>query len=131
MKTDFGGLPLAFLLTGGQASDSPQFPSLLDIGPDIYPRAALADKGYDSKANRQAACTHGVCPAIPYRSNVKNQPKFFPKILYAARARIEITVGKIKRFKRIALRCEKTAINFASFLTFVLAIILVKSGHMA
>jgi hypothetical protein len=28
---------------------------LLDIGPEITPRAALADKGYDSKANRAAA----------------------------------------------------------------------------
>jgi hypothetical protein len=46
-------------------------------------------------------------------------------------APIEITVGKIKRFKRIALRCEKTAMNFASLLAFVLAIILVKSVHTA
>jgi len=122
-------LPIAFLLTGGEASDSPQFPALLDIGPDVYPRAALADKGYDSQANRRAARARGVCPAIPYRSNVKNQPKFFPKNLYAGRSRIEIKVGKIKRFKRIALRCEKTAMNFASLLAFVLAIILVKSVH--
>ena len=70
-------MPIAFLLTGGQASDSPQFPILLDIGPDVYPRAALADKGYDSHANRQAARARGVVPAIPYRSNVKDQPKFF------------------------------------------------------
>jgi transposase len=124
-------LPIAFLLTGGEASDSLQFPTLLDIGPDVYPRAALADKGYDSQANRRAARARGVCPAIPHRSNVKNQPKFFPKILYAGRSRIEITVGKIKRFKRIALRCEKTAMNFASLLAFVLAIILVKSVHTA
>ena len=131
MKTDFEGLPIAFLLTGGEASDSPHFPILLDIGPDLYPRAALADKGYDSQANRRAARDRGVCPAIPYRSHVKDRPRFFPKILYAERARIEITVGKVKRFKRIALRCEKTAINFASFLAFVLAIILFKSVHMA
>jgi hypothetical protein len=30
-----------------------------------------------------------------------------------ARARIEQAVGKLKRFKRIALRCEKTAQNYA------------------
>jgi transposase len=129
LKTDFGGLPIAFLLTGGEAGDSPRFPTLLDIGPDVYPRAALADKGYDSQANRQAARARGVCPAIPYRANVKRRATFFPKNLYAGRARIEITVGKVKRFKRIALRCEKTAINFTSFLAFVLGIILVKSVH--
>ena len=32
-KTDFGGLPIAFHLTGGEASDSRNFETLLDIGP--------------------------------------------------------------------------------------------------
>jgi hypothetical protein len=41
-------------------------------------------------------------------------PAFFPKTLYKARARIEQAVGKLKRFKRIALRCEKTAQNYGS-----------------
>jgi hypothetical protein len=53
--TVFGGLPIAFHLTGGEASDSRNFETLLDIGPDIDPRAALGDKGYDSKSNRDAA----------------------------------------------------------------------------
>ena len=109
MKTDFGGLPIAFHLTGGEASDSRNFETLLDIGPDLNPRAALGDKGYDSKSNRDAARQRGICPAIPYRSNTKDMPAFFPKTLYKARARIEQAVGKLKRFKRIALRCEKTA----------------------
>jgi hypothetical protein len=121
----------AYLLTGGEASDSPQFAALLDIGPDVYPRAAFAGEGYDSQANRHVARAHGVWRAIPYRSNVKNQPKVFAKILCAGRARIEITVGKIRSFKRIGLRCEKTATNFASQLAFVPAIILVKYIHTA
>jgi Transposase DDE domain len=56
LKTDFGGLPIAFHLTGGEASDSRNFETLLDIGPDINPRAALGDKGYDSKSNRVCLC---------------------------------------------------------------------------
>jgi hypothetical protein len=55
LKTDFGGLPIACHLTGGEVSDSRNFETLLDIGPDINPRAALGDKGYDSKSNRDAA----------------------------------------------------------------------------
>jgi transposase len=82
---------------------------------DLNPRAALGDKGYDSKSNRHAARQRGICPAIPYRSNTKDMPAFFPKTLYKARARIEQAVGKLKRFKRIALRCEKTAQNYGSF----------------
>jgi transposase len=58
-------------------------------------------------------------------------PGFFPRILYKGRARIEQTMGKLKRFKRIALRCEKTAENYASLVAFVCALILVKSVHTA
>src|SRR5215211_7445312 len=105
LKVDLGGLPLAFHLTEGQASDSPQFEILLDLGPDITPRAAVGDKGYDSNGNRSAARKRGICPVIPFRSSARNRPTFFPKALYCACARIEHLVGKLKRFKRVALRC--------------------------
>ena len=58
LKADLDGLPLAFHLTEGQASDSPQFEILLDLGPDITPRAAVGDKGYDSTGSRGAATWH-------------------------------------------------------------------------
>jgi hypothetical protein len=48
-----------------------------------------------------------------------------------ARARIEQAVGKLKRFKRIALRCEKTAQNYGSFVALALGFILIKSVHTA
>ena len=124
-------MPLAFHLTGGEASDSRNFEVLLDVGPDIAPRAAITDKGYDSKANRDACRKRGVCPVIPYKSNATDRPAFFAKILYKARARIEQAVGKLKRFKRIALRCEKTARNYGSFLALASGFILVKSVHTA
>ena len=125
------GGPAAFELTGGEKADAPQFELLLDLGPDITPRAALGDKGYDSKANRDAARRRGIVPVIPYRSNAKSKPNFFPKILYKGRARIEQTIGKLKRFKRIALRCEKTARNFRSFIALTAGFILIKSVHTA
>ncbi len=118
-------------MTGGEASDSKQFEILLDIGPDLTPRAALTDKGYDAQANRQAARQRGICPVIPCRCNAKTRPAFFPRILDKGRARIEQTIGKLKRFKRIALRCEKTAENYASLLAFACGLILVKSVHRA
>ena len=124
-------MPLAFHLTGGEASDSRNFAILLDIGPDIPPRAVLGDKGYDARANREAARRRGICPAIAYRDSTKHKPAFFPKILYKGRARIEQGNGKLKRFKRIALRCEKTAQNFAAFISLACTFILVKSVHTA
>jgi hypothetical protein len=95
------------------------------------PRAAVGDKGYAGGGNRTAARERGIAPVIPYKSNEKNRPAFFPKALYRARARIEQTVGKLKRFKRIALRCEKTARNFSSIVAFALGLIIVKTVHRA
>ena len=131
LKTDLDGYPIGFHLTGGEASDSRNFEVLLDLGPDVDPRAVVADKGYDAKTNREAARKRGICPVIPYRSNTIDKPKFFAKVLYKARARIEQMMGKIKRFKRIALRCEKMARNYASFLALVCGFILIKSVHTA
>ena len=88
-------------------------------------------KGCDAKANRDAARQRGICPVIPYRANAADRPAFFPKALYRARARIEQTIGKLKRFKRIALRCEKTATNYAALIAFACGLILVKSVHTA
>ena len=68
---------------------------------------------------------------IPVKTTAKERPAFFPKALYRARARIEQCVGKLKRFKRIALRCEKTAQNYGSFVALACALILIKSVHMA
>jgi len=131
LKTDFDGLYLAFDLTGGEKGDAPHFPVLLDLGPDIRPRAAMGDKGYDSHANRDAARQRRIVPVIPYKSNATNKPAFFPTALYKGRARIEQSVGKLKRFKRVALRCEKTAVNFLSFVHLAAGFLLIKSVHTA
>ncbi|MFZ0457197.1 MAG: transposase [Rhodoplanes sp.] len=88
-------------MTGGEASDSRNFELLLDIRPDILPRAAITDKGYDAKSNRDGARKRGICPVIPHRATATDRPAFFPKILYKARARIEQAVRKLKRFKQI------------------------------
>jgi transposase len=66
-----------------------------------------------------------------HRENTRNRPNFFPKGLYKMRARIEQAVGKLKRFKRIAMRCEKTAESYAAIVSFGCSMILVKSVHTA
>ena len=69
--------------------------------------------------------------SIPYRATTKEKPTFFPKALYRGRARIEQTMGKLKRFKRVAFRCEKTDENYGSFVALALSFILIKSVHTA
>nr|WP_281502914.1 IS5 family transposase [Ancylobacter crimeensis] len=130
LKSGFEGLPITFHLTGGEASDSPLF-KLLDLGPDVKPRAALADKGYDAKANRVLARARGIAPAIPFKSNEKDRPAFFPKVLYKCRVRIEQCFGKLKRFKRVAPRCEKTERSFTAIVALAFSFILIKSVHTA
>jgi transposase len=122
-------MPIAFDLTGGEKADAPHFETLLDIGPDVKPRAAIGDKGYSSKANRTAARARGIAPVIPHKDNEKDRPAFFAKTLYKARARIEQGIGVLKRFKRIALRCEKTARNYGSFVAFAMGLCLIKFVH--
>ena len=56
----------------------------------------------------------GAVPVIPYRSKRRAIPARFAIALYRGRARIEQKMGKLKRFKRVALRCDKTARNFRS-----------------
>ena len=130
-KSDASGDIIAFDLTGGEASDGRHFETLLDIGPDIQPRAAICDKGYASKANREAARARGVAPVIPHKTNEKDKPAFFARTLYKASALIEQGVGRLKRFKRVALRCEKTARNFRSIVSFAAGLRLIKFVHMA
>jgi transposase len=130
-KSDASGDIIAFDLTGGQAFDGRHFGILLDIGPDIRPRAAICDKGYASKANRDAARVRGIAPVIPHKAKEKNKPAFFARTLYKARARIEQGIGRLKRFKRVALRCEKTARNFRSVVSFAAGLCLINFVHTA
>lgn len=92
---------------------------------------AITDKGYDSKANRSAARKRGITPIIPRRVNSSERGRFFPKKLYKLRARVEQAIGKLKRFKRVALRCDKTIVSYSAFISFACAIMLIKSVHRA
>jgi transposase len=91
----------------------------------------MTDKGYDSRANRAAARARCITPVIPRKTNSTERGRFFPKSLYKLRARIEQTIGKLKRFKRIALRCDKTTASFEAFTSFACSLILIKSVHTA
>jgi hypothetical protein len=56
--------------------------------------------------NRVAALARGITPVIPRRENSKQRGRFFPRRFYKLRARSERAIGKLKRFKRIAMRCD-------------------------
>lgn len=55
----------------------------------------------------------------------------FAKVLNRGRARIEQMMGEQKRFKRVALRCEKTDRNFRSIVALAATFVLIKSVDTA
>jgi hypothetical protein len=108
-----------------------QFKTFLDIGPDICPRVAVTDKSHDSKDNREVEIAHRIAPVIPHRENSRQRGRFFHNHLYRLRARIEQAIGKLKHFKRVATRCEKTDTSYSAIVSLACAIIIIKSVNTA
>jgi len=78
----------------------------------------LADKGYDANALRQAVSERGAWANIPPKSNRKD-PICFSRYLYKARNLVERFFNKIKHYRRVATRYDKTAANFLAALQLV------------
>ena len=72
----------------------------------------------------------GIAPVIPHKANERDKPAFFASAL-KARSRIEQGVGRLQRFKRVVLRCEKTARKFRSIVSFAAGLCLIKFFHTA
>jgi transposase len=78
------------------------------------PRAVIADKGYDADQLVETICSRGAQAVIPPRSN-RTKPRKFSKSLYKERNLVERFVNRIKHYRRIATRYEKTARNYLAF----------------
>ena len=105
------GNPTSFALTPGQACDLDGADKLL---PQIEADTVLADKGYDADERvigpLQAA---GKTIVIPPKRNRKN-PRSYDKELYKSRHLIENFFCRLKQFRAIATRYDKTAKHFLS-----------------
>ena len=81
---------------------------------DILTRAeaALGDKGYDADERmRQKLEEKGCTAVIPFKKNRVN-PGEYDKDLYKARHLIENFFAKLKQYRAIATRYDKTSRNF-------------------
>jgi transposase len=113
------GNPVRFIVTAGQVHDILQAEDLIR---DLPFDKLLGDKGYDSdhfRARIAQAGGEAVIPSIPARSLAIPYDKF----IYRERNLVERFFNKIKHFRRIATRYEKTALSFACMLFLVGAII--------
>ncbi|HMN52570.1 MAG TPA: IS5 family transposase [Sphingopyxis sp.] len=124
-RCDNQGLPVGFILTGGEASDYTAAEPLMAI-PVATPKALLADKGYDGDRFRESLLVRGILPIIPPRSNRK-VPEHPDYRRYKDRNRVERMFGKLKQQRRIATRYDKTILSFESFLNLAAARLWLKS----
>ena len=69
------GLPVRFLLTGGEVHDVTQASALIE---GIPAEQVIADKGYDSEPLRQELRKRGIVPNAKYRKNHVTIPKGRP-----------------------------------------------------
>jgi transposase len=103
------GNPVGFFLTGGQAHDLVGADHLL---PAMQAETLIADKAFDADARVIAPLAAvGKTAVIPPKAN-RRLPRAFDRELYKARHLIENFFAKLKQFRAIATRDDKTARNF-------------------
>jgi transposase len=110
------------LLTPGQCGDAPLAEPLLSTLPKGGVAHIVADAAYDSDAIRRQAKRMKAKACIP-PNPVRNVKKRYDKTRYKNRNVIERFFGRIKRYRRVATRYEKKALNFAGFVWFAALIV--------
>jgi transposase len=118
--------PLAFVLTPGQAGDSPQFIPVLErvkvrgpVGrPRTRPDAVAADKAYSSRRNRRYLRRRQIKAVIPEkidqaanrkkRGSAGGRPVSHDVDLYKDRNTVERCINRLRNWRGIAFRFDKT-----------------------
>jgi transposase len=122
---------LAIHLTAGQVHDTTQFVAVLAgirvprTGPGrprTRPDRLVADKAYSSKANRVLLRRHKIAYTIPERGDQQanrarrgrrgGRPCAFDRGVYRQRNVVERNWNKLKQWRGIATRYDKTATNY-------------------
>ena len=113
------GNPLRFILTGGQVGDVTQAEELIA---DVAGANLIADMAYDADHLRARLNDAGIVAVIPSNPS-RAQAIPYDAELYKERHLVECYINKIKHFRRIATRYEKTATAYMAMLFLVGAII--------
>jgi len=107
-------VPFAFCIAPGQAHELPHAVPLLDCLPGV-PRWVVADRRYSSHAFRQHVWDMGARPAIPSKRN--EGAVACPDWIYTNRNLVERLWARLKEWRAIATRYEKTACSFMGVLS--------------
>jgi transposase len=110
---DSSGRAVAFHIAPGQAHELPHAVPLVAALPGV-PRWIVADRGYSSHAFREHVWDLGARPAIPPKRN--EALVACPDWIYNNRNRVERLWGRLKEWRAVATRYEKTASSFLGVL---------------
>jgi transposase len=132
---DGRGLPMAVLLTAGQAGDNPQLLPLLDevsvarTGPGRprqRPDRVVADRAYSHPSTRAALRARGITFTSPERCDQRarrqakgsagGRPPAFDQAIYAGRNVVERCFARLKQFRGLATRYAKRAAYYRAIL---------------
>ncbi|MYT58801.1 IS5 family transposase, partial [Streptomyces sp. SID7834] len=125
-----------FVLTGGNTNDCTRFTAVMEairvprLGPGrprVRPDHVLGDKGYSSKAIRTWLRRRGIAHTIPERADqVRNRarrssrggrPPAFDREAYKHRNVVERCFNRLKQWRGIATRYDKTAESYEAAVT--------------
>ena len=98
------------MLTGGQTADVNMSLELMQA---MKPEKMIADKAYDANWLLYYLDSEGIEAVIPPKRN-RLQRRSTDYIAYKQRNVIERTINKLKQYRKIATRYEKTATSFLS-----------------
>ncbi len=107
--TDAAGRPIRFFMTAGQVSDYTGARALVSSLPSVD--WLLGDRGYDADWVREALTEKGIIPCIPGRKS-RGKPVKHDKRRYRKRNRIEIMFGRLKDWRQVATRYDRSPTVF-------------------
>jgi transposase len=117
------------VLTPGQTHEAPTFDALVeDMAPGT--RCLIGDMGYDADRIRQALLLRGVLPVIP-SNPARTEPLPLDRALYRLRNRVERSNNRLKQFRAVATRYDKTAASFLATVQLAAARLWLRFVHTA
>ncbi|HEX8226927.1 MAG TPA: IS5 family transposase [Candidatus Saccharimonadales bacterium] len=137
LVVDFGGTPLAGVLTAGNRNDAYSAAATvlkLAVSRDCQPCILNADKGYDSSRFRAYLEAAGIVANIPLRSVAHRQDRLdSPPTSYDAgvgtlRVRVERTFAWLKYYRRLRYRWERHLSMFQAFVELGCTLVCLRKG---
>lgn len=95
-------------ITEGQVHDVTEAPTLLR---DIRGGYVVGDKAYDADSVVALIEANGGQAVIPPRSN-RTRQRSYDRHLYRERHLVELFFNRIKQFRRVATRYDKTKVSY-------------------